>query len=675
MRVAVLVMGMLCLGVAGAVVPVIPYPERVEIVTKGKTLLNREAVRIFAGENVNRETVARELSKVFSACSWVGSPKEAAIRIEATLPGASEEAYRLTVEQGTITIAGSGGAGVFYALQTLRQLAGNENGAVSFPRVKIEDAPAFTLRGFMHDTGRNFQTIESLKRQLDIFAFYKLNTFHWHLTDYPAWRPQSKIYPELNSGKGRQEGRDPDKSYTFDEIREVFAYAKARHIRIIPELDMPGHSAYFKPVFGFEMGTPEGIEVLKKLIREFCEEISQVDAPILHIGSDEIHIRDPQGFMREIERAVRECGRVPMIWAPGLKPTGSDTIRQLWRDGENPASFLAGLPNPIIDSTGGYLNLYDPQQIVLRHFHHSICGVERGDGKTSLGGLLCCWPDARVDDKSKIFSHNAVWPGLCAFTERAWRGGKIALQARYEIPLADDYAFAQFERRLMNHRERFFEDMTFDYIPMSRHTWRLLRQPLTLAKDAPFDTPFPLESHSNDRNFFAGNDFRTVRGSSFLFAARKIKGIYPSKAGSVTYLWSTFTLESPRKVYFRIGFDSPARSNRYAGGIPPQGKLDSNGGTVLLNGQPLPAPVYQNPGKFRFAKNTWHDPANEIPFIDEEFFWLREPVAVDLPAGTHTLLIRCVQAMPEQAWAATCLPVVKHNGRWIDDESIVFDVR
>ncbi len=534
-------------------------------------------------------------------------------RLDTTLP---REGYRIVVTPETVELTGGSPAGLFYAWQTFRQVqpaATNELICLT-----IEDAPKFALRGFMHDTGRNFQSVDDLKAQLDIFASYKLNTFHWHLTDNPAWRIQSKRFPQITSLKGRVATRDPEKSYTFEEIREVIAYAKARHIQIIPELDMPGHSAFFKPVFGFEMGSPQGIAVLKELITEFCAEIPATDCPYLHIGSDEVRVPDPQGFMQAIESHVIALGRRPVVWAPGLAPARPETVRQLWADGENAKGILQG-SHAIIDSAGGYLNLYDPQELVRRHLTHPIPA-------TALGSILCCWPDANVDNVANIVRQNAIYPTLLAFAERTWA--------------TEPATPAAFEARLDAHRLAFFADKPFDYIPHLRHRW------------------------------WCANLRQELHGGSFLFAARGKAGLLPAQVGSVAVLTGEFELKEPRRVSFRIGFESPGRSNRYGGGIPQQGTWDANGGTVLLDGQPLPPPIWKEPGKYRYTFDTWFHAANEIPFTDEEFWWLREPVSVDLPAGKHTLTLKAPLALPKQYWSVTCLPVRLENGRWVDDPTM-----
>ena len=167
----------------------------------------------------------------------------------------NKDEYFLKIEKGNVYIEGN----EIWARQTLTQLADNEG---YVPDIQIHDWSEYPFRGFMHDTGRNFQTIEMLKETIDLMSFYKINYFHWHLTDYPAWRIECKVYPQLNDPQYQRPGRDCGKYYTYDEIRDLIAYAKERGITIMPEIDMPGHSAYFKNAFGFTMDSEDGLALL-----------------------------------------------------------------------------------------------------------------------------------------------------------------------------------------------------------------------------------------------------------------------------------------------------------------------------------------------------------------------------------------------------------------------------
>ena len=346
------------------------------------------------------------------------------------------EGYLLTVSRDGITIEATDSTGAIRARQTLRQLRRPDG---SYPLVRITDWPEFPIRGFMYDDGRNFAGVDRIKSYLDLMGAYKLNVFQWHLTDRPAWRIESKAYPRLNDGKFQRPGRDQGCFYTYDEIRDVIAYARARGIMVVPEIDIPGHSDYFMTAFGQPMDSEEGRRILEECIGEFCREIPASLCPWLHIGSDEVRIHDQEGFMKWAQDLVRRHGRTAMVWDPGL-PADSLTIRQLWR---NAADDKAQYPASVryIDSAMGYLNLFDPLLMPARLFFHQIGGTGRHDGNC-LGGIICLWNDVRVADKDLTARHNGLAGGVMAFSERAWSGPAPARRESEPtiIPAPDDSA-------------------------------------------------------------------------------------------------------------------------------------------------------------------------------------------------------------------------------------------
>ncbi|MFD0767236.1 family 20 glycosylhydrolase [Mucilaginibacter lutimaris] len=172
--------------------------------------------------------------------------------------GLPAEGYRLTITPQQVTVAGKG-AGLFYGIQTLMQLMPLERSATAkLPAVTIEDYPRFGYRGLMLDVCRHFYSVEFVKRYIDLMAAYKLNTFHWHLTDDQGWRIEIKKYPRLTTVGSRRAqsviGNFKDRTplqydgvpvsgfYTQDQIRDVIKYAADRYITIVPEIEMPGHA-------------------------------------------------------------------------------------------------------------------------------------------------------------------------------------------------------------------------------------------------------------------------------------------------------------------------------------------------------------------------------------------------------------------------------------------------
>ena len=173
------------------------------------------------------------------------------------------EGYKLNITAGKVTITASKPAGFFYALQTLKQLMPRNVMAVvpceeekvwSLPCVDIEDEPRFAWRGFMLDEGRHFYGKEEIKKIIDVMAAYKMNRFHWHLTEDQGWRIEIKKYPKLTEvgawrdskvlawGDVKPDGQLYGGFYTKKDAQEVVAYAKERFVEIVPEVDIPGHS-------------------------------------------------------------------------------------------------------------------------------------------------------------------------------------------------------------------------------------------------------------------------------------------------------------------------------------------------------------------------------------------------------------------------------------------------
>jgi hexosaminidase len=589
------------------------------------------------------------------------------IKVSAALP-VKAEGYQLTVSSKGVNISGKDAAGAFYAVQTFRQLLSQQTKTPFAYGCHITDAPAFALRGFMHDTGRNFREIASLKKQLDLLAAYKYNTFHWHLTDNPAWRPESKRFPQLNDPKNRKPTRDPEKGYSFDEIRSLISYARERCITVIPELDMPGHSAYFEPTFGFKMGSPQGMEVLEQLIDEFCAAIPATDCPIIHLGSDEVHIPDPVLFMQRMSNRVKANGRKVMVWNPGL--TGQPgTIEQLWYD-MDPSALHASNGHPYVDSYAGYLNSGNALNLLQRYFFQQVCNRPQGDS-VALGGILCCWPDTRVIDKENISLHNPVWPGALTYSEAIWCGRPAFVKA-YMSVLPDKNTlpwqhFNEFEKRLAAHRDRFFKGEAFPFAAFSQVTLSL-SGPFVITPDQAADTAMAPEATANGQT-------KTIPLTGGVQMMDELIAHYhlPDSTFETLYVITELYSETAKEIHAWIGFETPARSTRLSAGIPAAGKWDANGGNVWVNGQPLPAPQWLQPGANRYLTHTWEKPGNEIPFTDEEFFWSRPPATLSLQKGWNIIRIAVPRSYKEQNWQCAFVPVkAGADGRWVEDLSLRF---
>lgn len=232
--------------------------------------------------------------------------------------GGAPESYELSVDDNGIRLSGADPAGLFYGAQTLRQILEQAPGS-AVRKGQVADLPRFPYRGLQLDVGRHFFDVAFVKKYLDLMARYKLNTFHWHLTEDQGWRVQIDKYPLLTEvGSCRSEtiveknfrpyvgdGKPHCGFYTKDDIREVLAYAAERHIEVIPEIEMPGHAraalaAY--PEYGctggpYEVSTvwgihddvfcpsEEGFAFLEDVLSEVIE---LFPSRYIHIGADEV---------------------------------------------------------------------------------------------------------------------------------------------------------------------------------------------------------------------------------------------------------------------------------------------------------------------------------------------------------------------------------------------------
>jgi len=307
---------------AQAPLPLIPYPRSVTRHTGTIPLMN--SVRIDAGpaDLSVLGAYAMDLMAAETGARPALIPRNNALpgltlRLVPPDPGLGSEGYRLTTTSDGVVITAPTEAGLFHGLQTFRQLL-HAGPPGTVPRVEITDAPRFPYRGMHLDVSRHFFPVEFVERYIDLLSRYKFNTFHWHLTDDQGWRIEIKQYPRLTSvGSCRRETIvekhfDPFVGdgipycgfYTQEEIRRVVATAAARHVTVIPEIEMPGHSLAALAAYPelactagpFEVGTVWGVEedilcpseaTFTFLEGVLTEVMALFPGPYIHIGGDE----------------------------------------------------------------------------------------------------------------------------------------------------------------------------------------------------------------------------------------------------------------------------------------------------------------------------------------------------------------------------------------------------
>ena len=241
------------------------------------------------------------------------------------VPINKEEAYMLEVTKKGVSIKATTEKGVYWAKQTLKQLVVTKGKKSYYEGCTIIDYPAFRIRGFMHDTGRSYISVEELKKEIALLSQYKINVFHWHLTENQGWRLQSIRFPQLNLANTYE--RLPEKYYTLEEAKELVAYCKAHNMLLIPEIDMPGHSRAFEKAFGTDMQSPQGMKILKEILDEVVETF---EVPYIHIGTDEVAFTNP-AFVPEMVAYIRAKGKKVISWNPGWHyKEGEIDMTQLW---------------------------------------------------------------------------------------------------------------------------------------------------------------------------------------------------------------------------------------------------------------------------------------------------------------------------------------------------------
>ena len=574
--------------------------------------------------------------------------------IEAVDPASDlkSEEYTITARKGEVQLKAKDRAGIVHARATLAQMTGvgpedfmSDNAFIgkTMHETCITDLPAFPIRGFMHDTGRNFREIEMLKREIDLFAFYKLNVFHWHLTDNPAWRIECKAFPQLNDPKYQRKGRDEGRYYTYDQIRDIFEYAQFRGITVIPEIDMPGHSQYFDRTFGFSMASEKGKEVLKICLEEFMKEIPSDMCPYIHIGSDEVHVSDPHGFMQFCENLIISHGRTPLAWYPGL-PSSDATISQIWSDEGRRASGK-GFPRRYIDSYMGYLNLGNPIINTMNFFLHQLCSVETGDNK-AMGGILCLWNDVRVEDKTKTLPHNGMPEGLLGFAQSSWGGGygyEGSDTYLFPTPGTEAYeALGNFEEKMAYHRDNFLSRWNMRWVANAYIPWTAAITSREIRTEA------------------------KVWGGCIDLNALCSKKMIPSDRQAEVVLTTEIHVTRDTVITAWVGFDSPSRSTRMSDGIGEQGKWENEGRVHVFfpdgtSAEVLPTKSWNEPGAYRYHHHTWHQAPNELPYTDEQFFWMREPAKIPLKAGWNSVSLVCPCLFKASNWHAAFVPLTPED--------------
>jgi len=519
--IATLLFCLLSLGmVPASAQSLIPKPRRVES-GKGSFSLD-DKTRVVAPADARSQEIAKFLREAISQHTGIafaeqGSGRPIQLRFDPKVKGG--EAYRLVVTPKRVTVDASTHKGLFWGVQTLRQLLPLERAnTVAIPAIRIEDAPAFGYRGHMFDVGRHFFPVDFLKQQIDLLSYYKFNTFRWHLTEDQGWRIEIKKYPKLTEvGAWRTEadGTRYGGFYTQDQIRDVVEYARLRNIMVIPEIEMPGHStaaiaAYphlschkqpiaVTAVWGVHKDIYcAGDETTFAFLQDVLDEvIALFPAPYVHIGGDEVpkyqwqacascqqRIHDEglkdehelqSYFIKRIQRYLAGKGKTLIGWDEILEG-GADrnAIIEVWRGDAEGAKALAN-GNRII-SAGPFYFDYPTKSLTLEQVYNTELLADpthAAHRELVLGAEAPLWTERITTLNAQAMS----FPRLQALSELLWN--------------YDGRDYADFKQRLQAHY-RLMDAWKIAYGPEDRNvveysmTWNPERQRWQLRADRAF---------------------------------------------------------------------------------------------------------------------------------------------------------------------------------------------
>lgn len=412
----------------------------------------------------------------------------------------SNEGYELNIAPGGVTVNAYRAAGIFYGVQTLRQLLpaaieknDKQEGPWTIAAGTIRDYPDYAMRGAMLDVARHFFQADDVKKYIDYLAYYKMNTLHMHLSDDQGWRIEIKKWPRLTEyGSTTQVGGGKGGFYTQEQYKDLVQYAADRFITIIPEIDMPGHTnaalasypelncnekdkepkLYTGTEVGFSTLCTKNEKVYQFVSDVFEELAALTPGNYLHIGGDESHATKKEDyipFVNRVQQIVKQKGKYVIGWDEiALSTLQPNTIAQYWADSANSKNAVKQGAKIIMSPANRiYLDMqYDSTTRLGLHWAAYIevdraynwnpatlvSGIERKD----IAGIIApLWTETidKIDDLEYM-----VFPRFPGVAEIAWSPAAGRSWDEYKV-------------RLGKHGAR-MKAMDIDYYPSKLVEWK-----------------------------------------------------------------------------------------------------------------------------------------------------------------------------------------------------------
>ena len=387
-----------------------------------------------------------------------------------------EEGYEINIAADMVTITANKPAGLFYGVQTIRQLlpsniekSTKQEGPWRIATGTIRDFPSYSYRGSMLDVARHFFGVDDVKNYIDQLAFYKMNALHLHLSDDQGWRIEIKSWPNLTAHGGKTEvGGGEGGFYTQEQYADIVKYAQERFITIIPEIDMPGHTNAALASYaelnengkatelysGIEVGF-SSLATKKEITYKFIDDVIRELAALtpgdyLHIGGDESHATKTEDyipFMNRVQDMVMAYGKKVFAWdeiaLATLKP---NTVLQFWAKDENAVKGVAqGAKILMSPAKYAYLDMqYDSTSTFGLHWAAYIevdngynwdpAGLVPEIKKENIFGIEAPLWTETVSNREE--AEYLIFPRLLGYAEIGWTPAELRNWDDYKLRLA-----------------------------------------------------------------------------------------------------------------------------------------------------------------------------------------------------------------------------------------------
>lgn len=408
------------------------------------------------------------------------------------------------------------------------------------------------------------------------------------------------------------------------------------------------------------MRDPKALKAITELIHELCSLVPKEKMPYVHVGTDEVRQakqRVNADYLPALHKAVQDNGREVIGWSQGMTFKGAKQISQTWAK-SNP---FKGTKH--IDSRSNYVNHLEALDFSSRMFFQQPCRQAHGD-TIQMGGILCHWPDTKVDNEKLILTNNPIIPAMVAYSEAVWKGIEKNHNAYWaKLPnkgSAEYKAYADFENRLIQQRDRFHSKVPFPMVKTHNIEWRLLG-PVAEGEVPELEKGTIKNSYTNNGQQYQWS--KPVYGGAihvkhFFGFPRHVKNLPRGK----DIVWGNTHIYSPKaqEIDAWISFNTISSSDDRAGSAQLGHWNKNTKCNIWINGNRIQPPQWKNPGVL----------GKEIALIDNVYS-SRKPARISLQKGWNSVLVK---SAPTWKWVFSFSPVEKTGLSYKEVKGLKFSI-